>query len=312
MRRKPYICCMGVYIWQLSAIELNQKRLVTGTILKGRKRIKSDTSTIFGNFFQILRSYFAKVYSNREITINLGGFSETLNTTKNGFFSIMIEEPWDNNITITIKGNTLELPQNYPVLFRQNDSDTEVISDIDDTILLSHTASALKRITAILFYRPKKRKTIAYTHDLFKKFQNSGYRINYLSKSESNLFGLITSVLTFRELSRGPLLLTPFLRFRQLFNPKKGEDYKLNYLRLLINQMPNKKFILLGDDSQRDMDVYTQAIEEYPNRIKRVYIRQTRLTRKAIQDEKWNKLLASGVDAVYFRDADEVGKEMIS
>ena len=114
----------------------------------------------------------------------------------------------------------------------------------------------------------------------------------------------------FRELSQGPLLLTPFLNFRQLLNPKKGEDYKLNNLRLLINQMPEKKFILLGDDSQRDMDAYTQTIQEYPERIKKVYIRQTRLTRKAVQDEKWNKLLASGVDAVYFRDADEVGEEI--
>ena len=69
-----------------------QKTLVTGTILKGRKRIKSATSTIFGNFYQILRSYFTKVFGNREITIHMDGFSETLNTTNNGFFSIMIEE----------------------------------------------------------------------------------------------------------------------------------------------------------------------------------------------------------------------------
>jgi phosphatidate phosphatase APP1 len=301
---------MSAYIWQLSAIELNQKTLITGTLLKGRRRLKSDTSTIFGNFLQIIRSYSTNVYGNSEITIHMGDFSETLNTTKNGFFSIMIDEPLNENISVTINDITLELPQNYPVLFRQNNSDTEVISDIDDTILLSHTASALKRITTILFYRPKRRKTIAYTHDLFKRFYNSGYRINYLSKSESNLFGLITSVLHFRELSEGPLLLTPFLSFRQLFNPKKGEDYKLNYLRLLMNQMPDKKFILLGDDSQRDMDVYTQAIEEYPERIRKVFIRQTRLTRKAIQDEKWNRLLESGIDAVYFQDSDEVGEEM--
>ncbi len=301
---------MKVYIWQLSAIELNQKTLITGTVLKGRRRLKSNPTTIFGNFFQIIRSYSAEVYGKSEITIQMGRFSETLNTTKNGFFSIMVEEPFDDSISVKIRGKILELPQEYPVLFRQSSSDTEVISDIDDTILLSHTASALKRITTILFFRPKRRRTIAYTHELFKRFQNSGYRICYLSKSESNLFGLITSILKFRELSEGPLLLTPFLSFRQLFNPKKGEDYKLNYLRLLINQMPEKKFILLGDDSQKDMDVYTRAIEEYPEQIKKVFIRQTRLTRKAIQDEKWSRLIASGVDAVYFQDSDEVGQEM--
>jgi phosphatidate phosphatase APP1 len=291
-------------------VELNSHTLISGTILKGRRKLRTTTSSIIGNFGQILRSYFTYPYGNREIMISMGKHEVTLNTSGKGFFYTMLDKPFNENIRISVNNEILEPPPNYPTLFRQNDSDTEVISDIDDTVLLSHTASALKRITTILFYRPKKRKIIAYTHELFKRFKDSNYRITYLSKSESNLFGLITSVLQYQELPAGPLLLTPFLRLNQLFHPKKGKDYKLNYLRLVMGYLPEKKFILLGDDTQRDMDVYTEAAKEFPEQIKKIYIRQTRLVRNATQLEKWNKLQATGVNAVYFQDIDEVGEEM--
>jgi phosphatidate phosphatase APP1 len=299
-----------IYIWQLSVVELNSHTLITGTILKSRRKLRATTSSIIGNFGQILRSYFTQPYGDREIKISMGKHEVTLNTSGKGFFYIMLDKPFDENISISVNNKTLEPPPNYPILFRQNNIDTEIISDIDDTVLLSHTASALKRISTILFYRPKKRKTIAYTHELFKRFKHSNYRIIYLSKSESNLFGLIASVLQYQELPTGPLLLTPFLRLNQLFHPKKGKDYKLNYLRLIMGYLPEKRFILLGDDTQRDMDVYTEAAKEFPKQIKKVYIRQTRLVRNAAQAEKWNKLQATGVNAVYFQDTDEVGEEM--
>lgn len=299
-----------IYIWQLSVVELNSHTLISGTVLKSRRKLRTNTSSIIGNFGQILRSYFTTPYGDREIKISMGKNDVMLNTSGKGFFYAMLDKPFDERISISVNNKTVELPPNYPILFRQNDSDTEIISDIDDTVLLSHTASALKRITTILFYRPKKRKTIAYTHELFKRFKDSNYRIIYLSKSESNLFGLITSVLQFQDLPAGPLLLTPFLRLNQLFHPKKGKDYKLNYLRLIMGYLPEKKFVLLGDDTQRDMDVYTQAAKEFPKQIKKVYIRQTRLARNEAQVEKWNRLQATGVNAVYFQDTDEVGEEM--
>jgi len=107
-------------------------------------------------------------------------------------------------------------------------------------------------------------------------------------------------------------MLTPFLNIRQLFHPKKGKDYKLNNLRLIIDHLPGKKFILLGDDTQRDMDVYSQINREYPDRIRKIYIRQTTLKPNIKQIEKWNTLQSTGADAIYFKDTDEIGEEVIN
>lgn len=300
---------MSEYLWQLSVLQLGNHSLVNGTILKGKRKIRSNTTTIAGNFLQVMRSYFHETYSGKEITFRMGDFKKELLTTGKGHFSFMADVPPDNDIEIIAAGRSLEVPTHYPAVFRQNDSKLEIVSDLDDTVMVSHTASALKRITTILFYRPKKRKSVAYTHELFKDFQKQKYRITYLSKSESNLFGLITSVLTYRELPQGALLLTPFLKLRQLFDPKKGKDYKLNYLRRIISSLPEKHFILLGDDTQRDMDVYTQVVKEFPNRIRKIFIRQTGLIRKPAQQQKWSALIETGVEAVYFQDTDETGEE---
>ncbi|MDF1571382.1 MAG: App1 family protein [Bacteroidales bacterium] len=300
---------MSVYLWQLNILQMGDKSLVNGTILRGRKKLRSNTRTIAGNSFQVMRSYFHGTYADKEISFRMGSFEREILTTGKGHFSFMADAAPDENVEIIAGGKKLEIPGHYPAIFRQNGTKLEIISDLDDTVMISHTASALKRITTILFYRPKKRKSVAYTHELFRDFQKRSYRITYLSKSESNLFGLITSVLNFRELPQGALLLTPFLKFRQLFDPKKGQDYKLNYLRRIISNMPDKKFILLGDDTQRDMDAYTQAVQEFPGRIRKIFIRQTGLIRKPAQEEKWNRLLATGVEAVYFQDTDEPGEE---
>jgi len=303
---------MRVYLWQLSVIGFHEQTLISGTLLSGRWPIRSATKTIVGNFIQIMRSYFHKTYSHRDVKIRMENDEWTLTTTGKGHFYAIVERPASGDIDVEVRGRTLEIPQDYPYMFMDSDADTEVVSDLDDTVMVSHTASALKRISTILFYRPKKRKAVAYTHDLFRRFGKHNYRIMYLSKSESNLFGLINSVIRFRELPEGPLLLTPFLNIRQLFNPKKGEDYKLNNLRLIIEHLPGKKFILLGDDTQRDMDVYSQISKEYPDRIRKIYIRQTTLKPNRKQIEKWNALQATGADAIYFKDTDEIGEEVIN
>ncbi len=197
-----------VYIWQLSALDLGGKILVSGTLLKGKKRSSGVASTILGNFFQILISYFLKPYSNGELTIQSKQEKIHLKTSEKGHFSTLIDGSLEGEFKVIAKGRELEVLQNYPSQFGLKDSNIEVISDIDDTIIHSNTASFVKRIATILFLLPQKRRTVVYTFRLFEKFKRLNFRINYLSKSEGNLFGLITSIFKFHKLPLGSLFLT--------------------------------------------------------------------------------------------------------
>ena len=300
------------YIWQLSAVQLGGKTWVAGTVLSGKEGGHSSPSSIIGNTARILRSYFRPTYSKREIYIKTDTATAKVRTSRKGHFSVIFDLPSDSGIEMhTDKGEELAIPQDYPAFFQNTASPVEVISDLDDTVLLSHTASLFKRIGTILFVLPRKRKPVVFTYELFQHFQGLNFRITYLSKSESNLFSLIAGVLRHNRLPAGPLLLTPYLRFRQLFNPKKGKDYKLRHLQTFMDNMPHKRFILLGDDTQRDMEVYTEIAKQYPSQVLMVYIRQTGFGRSERQQELWEKLADTNVNAMYFNDGDSADEALI-
>lgn len=293
----------NIVVWQLAVIPFHNKTLIRGVLLKTNSSTYKKPSHWFNNLLQIIQSYFKKVDSNRLITISTDKKSITTETREDGSFSVLTDF-LINRIDIFIKGNNqpLEIIQDYPVFFKNTPSNFDVISDIDDTIIISHTANLFKRISTLALITPKKRKTIAFTEKVLKYLDENKARVHYVSKSEYNLFGLLSSFITYKEIPKGPLLLTPYLSFLQLLHSKKGYDFKLNEIRLILKNSKNKQFILLGDDTQKDMQVYTKVINEFPNRIIKVYIRQTRSKKLLQQKTDWENLKSTGVSTTYFND----------
>jgi phosphatidate phosphatase APP1 len=289
------------YLSRLNIIEFEDHSWVSGSLVKGSP-ISSKSNSILSHFKEVISSFFYSGLKQDKLHIKLKGKIQVLNTDKKGHFSKLLPKDDWHDALFLFKGNNLDLPSSYPFYFKNPKTKIEVISDIDDTVLVSHTASAIKRIRNILFLIPKKRKTILYTYKLMQAFKELDWRVSYLSKSESNLFPLISDFIEYHQLPEGALLLSPHLKWNQLAKPNKGRDYKLKHLRTIISNLPHKKFILLGDDTQRDMEIYTQVIQEFESQISMVFIRQTAVERNQKQEEMWKTLQNSGVDATYFDD----------
>lgn len=297
------------HIWQLTALQLQNKTWLSGTLLEGPREKQEAPRHLWAHFRRVLLSYFKRPYAQQPLRIRYGEREERLFSSEKGFFSLQLDNPLEQPLQLLVGEEVLPVPENYPVFFPEREGVLEVISDIDDTVLRSHTASFFKRIGTILFAAPQKRATIAFSEQLLKHFHSSAFRVSYLSKSESNLFDLIRAVFHQQGLPKGPMFLTPHLRLVQLFSSKE-KDYKLKHLRLLLKGLPHKRFILLGDDTQRDMDIYTQLIRQYGERIVKVYIRQTKRKRSSVQQDKWEALLETGVEALYFQDSDDAEQEI--
>lgn len=298
------------FLWHLTAVELKHKVLVTGTVLKNQTSIDKTPRSIFINAWNVLSSYRKKAYKRKPIFIKTDKETFELETSKKGYFFEIL--PVSNLADFEIydeEHNQLKIDQIHPFYFQIHSTPIEVISDIDDTVIHSHTASALKRISTILFKRPKRRNKILFSNALLDFFDENDFRISYLSKSESNLFGLITAIFRFNEIPIGPLFLTPYIRFKSLFKPKKGK-HKIDFLHHIFTNSPDKKFILIGDDTQKDMDIYTEIVNSYESQIIKVYIRQTTFTVNEIQKKKWEALKETGVECMYFQDDDDINKEI--
>lgn len=300
----------NVHVWHLTMIEFDDSVWVEGTVIKGPKKLLQEPNTWFGHFINTFRLYFEHPAKDIQLHINTGAEQKKVNTTEKGHFSCLLKSFNSKDFNISYQGHVLEVVNTYPHYFDNSNSKIEVISDLDDTVLYSHTASVLKRMYNILFVLPNKRKSVDYTQEILEWLNNEKSRIIYLSKSESNLFRLISTFLKFKGLPKGPLLLSPYLRYFQLLKPNKGKDYKYNHLKTLIVEQPRKQFVLLGDDTQRDMEIYTKIIHDFPKRILKVFIRQTGFTRNETQEALWQDLKTSGVEAVYFRDEESAKREI--
>ena len=294
-------------IWQLSIIQFYEKTLVSGVILQKPPSLYSHKVSRLKNLVKVAKSYLTPVASHLKIEIRFDDQVYQTKTTARGSFSLLLENHHRKNpeIRMASGGELLKLVQDYPVFMDQTQGQFDVISDIDDTILRSYSSDALRRIKTLALTSPYKRKVIGYTRSLFERFNTQSARVFYVSKSESNLFNLLTSYIRFNGFPEGTLFLTSYLNFFTLFRPNKGRDYKINHIRFIIRNSGNKKFYLLGDDGQRDMEIYLSVAKEFPDRIANVFIRQTRSKRNKKQVQMWEQLKQKVPAAVYYRDGDE-------
>ena len=77
-----------------------------------------------------------------------------------------------------------------------------------------------------------------------------------------------------------------------------------------MDNSPDKKFILMGDDTQQDIVVYSKIAELYPDKVFKIYIRKTRKNLLEKKKEQLNKLLSTTVPVLYFTDTSDVRKEI--
>lgn len=300
------------YIWQLSVVQLKASTIISGVALEGIPYHFEKEITPLKNLIALMKGYGVAVSKNQLLEIEISDQRHEVQTNYKGDFQIILEDIITEVPEMYAKGSTEPLPilQDYPIFFEKSTSKYDVISDLDDTILVSHTANFLKRVATLAFVQPNKRKVINFSYQLYKFFNSQGARFYYISKSESNLFKIISVIISKYDLPKGVLLLTSYLNFRQLFKPKKGRDFKINKIISILERTGDKKFFLVGDDSQRDIEIYADAVEKFPNRILKIYIHKTHHTSSQRQQKQLNELENGQIPVSYFRRNDDVFSEI--
>lgn len=300
------------FVWQISVVHFKDKCLINGVILEGLLSNKKGKVSSIRNFSNVIGSYTKKPYAEKKVILHSDKKQFDFITDKQGGFSLLLDSKIDAGIKIFAENlsTPLKINQTYPVIFEDSDYPICIISDVDDTILVSHTANVWKRMSTILFVAPSKRKSISFTREILNNIELNNGRIFYVSKSESNLFGMLTTFIENNNLPAGNLMLTPYLIFKQLLNPKKGKGYKERMIKSILDNSPDKKFILMGDDTQQDIAVYTRIAELYSHMIIKIYIRKTRKNLLGNKKEQMNKLSKFAVPTLYFEDVADSEKEI--
>ncbi len=152
-----------------------------------------------------------------------------------------------------------------------------VISDIDDTLLHSYIGNRLRKFRTLLFTPVERRKPVVPMQSLINVLTKGGATAVYLSNSEQNLYPLIYRFLSKNSFPSGPLFLRRLRRLRDVlwyWQLSEKERHKVKMLDELLPLFPDKKYALVGDNTQHDLVIYLEAAKKFPDAIKYILIRK--------------------------------------
>ncbi|KAJ4391714.1 hypothetical protein N0V93_005334 [Gnomoniopsis smithogilvyi] len=153
-----------------------------------------------------------------------------------------------------------------------DDEGISVISDIDDTIKHSSISLGAREIFRNTFIRDLKGLTIDGVQEWYGELHKMGVRFHYCSNSPWQLFPVIATFFRHAQLPPGSLHLKQYSGMLQgIFEPVA--ERKKGTLEKILRDFPRRRFILVGDSGEADLEVYTDLAVANPGRILAVFIR---------------------------------------
>ncbi len=158
-----------------------------------------------------------------------------------------------------------------------------IISDIDDTVLVSHSTQTMKKLQLMLFKNALTRRSFRGITEFYKalskgKDDTSDIPFFYVSSSEWNLYDLLVDFFYTNDLPKGVFLLRKLEYSIYKFWKSGGGSHQHKYdkIKRILEIFPDQKAILIGDSGQKDPWIYSDIALEYPERIETIYIRKIR------------------------------------
>lgn len=198
----------------------------------------------------------------------------TIYTNPSGHFSISAALDFVPTHVRILASDKLSATEEVIVTASQGIS---VISDIDDTIKHSAISSGAREIFRNAFIRDLGDLTIEGVREWYNKMAELGVKFHYVSNSPWQLYPVISKYFSLAGLPPGSFHLKQYSGMLQgIFEPVA--ERKKSTLDKIARDFPERKFILIGDSGEADLEVYTDFVLENPGRVVAVFIRDVTTT----------------------------------
>ena len=264
----------------------------------------------------VIKMFTINPIKNIDVTLRFKDLEVTTKTLDDGYFRFTLpyneylDSGWHKYV-VSCKVNDIGIIEQGELL-KPFKSKLGIISDIDDTFLISHTNNIFKKLYVILTKNINNRTVFDDVVPHFKALSSAGQEEGafnsffYVSSSEYNLYEFILQFARMHELPKAIIKLkdikTGIGDF--LFTGRGGHDHKYHKIKDIISFYPRLEYVLLGDDSQQDPYLYERICKIFPKNVRAVYIRQT----SSKQNEKVRAILANiealDVATCYFKDSE--------
>ena len=274
---------------------------------RGRKHAKS-----------VLKMFTVSPIRNITVRLHFQDLEVTTKTLHDGYFRFSVpfnqylESGW-HSYAVSCSPDGIGIIEQGELL-KPFKSKLAIVSDIDDTFLLSHTSNIFKKLYVILTQNINNREIFDDVVPHYKALSRAGHEEKgafnsffYVSSSEWNLYEFILQFADLHQLPKAIIKLksikTGLADF--LFTGRGGHDHKFIKIKDIISFYPKLEYVLLGDDSQQDPYLYERLCKMFPQNIKAVYIRKTSRKKKKDVQETLLNIESMGTTTCYFKDSHE-------
>jgi phosphatidate phosphatase APP1 len=241
-----------------------------------------DQRSKLGRIWRLIRRWGV---ANAAITARFGDVEVEERTDRDGFFRISLKLPtpppperlWHRLSIKLTEPEVIETEGDIfipPQLCRH-----VVISDIDDTVMLTGVANKLMMMWRLFARRAESRVAFPGMAAFLKALHQGpdGQGANpmlYVSRAPWSIYGVLDRFFNLHHIPVGPIL---FLRewgvTLQSPLPRRAKDHKRDLVQHMLQLYDDLPFVLIGDSGQRDPEIYTEIVAAHPNRVQAVYIR---------------------------------------
>lgn len=296
------------------------KFFIIGHVFNNYSSVDFNKRNHIWNNFKTLYSLFnVDTLANIELCLEWNDNSYFSVSEFDGFFKFEIDiESIDlelcgwQEFTIKIMNKPNIPAQKYSgQMFIPVDNSMSIISDIDDTIVKSYSTKTYKKLMELMSKNANQRTTFDYISEFLNTFRQHPtgtiYNYFYVSSSEWNLYDYIKHVFNKNRIPDGILLLNSIKSLKEFYKTGySGHEGKFFRIARLFISFPHMKFLLIGDNSQRDVHIYSAIAQKYPEQILGIFIRNVRKSKMVPTDHVLKELEILGIRSHQFTDSKEM------
>ena len=242
-----------------------------------------EASSLFENAANTARRVESDEIPGARIEVAYRGTHRTVTADREGFFRVDIaaELPLDGGwhrvgLRIVESMAGAGPTATAEVCVPDPDADFIVVSDIDDTAIVTHVNARLDMLRRVVAGNARTRRAVpgvpAFYRALGRGSSPHGNPLFYVSRSGWNFYDLLVQVLDRHGIPAGPMLMRDLALIESRAETLGKEAQKLAKITEVIEAFPDHRFILIGDSGQSDPSIYAECASRYGSRVAAVYI----------------------------------------
>ncbi|MEW5928311.1 MAG: phosphatase domain-containing protein [Gemmatimonadota bacterium] len=163
------------------------------------------------------------------------------------------------------------------VLVPSPDAEFAVVSDVDDTVVLTRSTELFRQLAILFGDGARSRVPFPGVPALYRALargpdDRGDNPVFYVSMSGWNLYDLLEEFLDLNDIPPGPLFLSDLRLVEKPSAVMGSRNHKFENIDILLRTYPELPFVLVGDSGMHDPELYAGVVKAHPGRIRAVYI----------------------------------------